>query len=149
MSDHIIRLRVFQNFADMADGELRDAILLLHDYDALAARLAEAERLLSIKVPAGGINVNGVHIGKGCDLRTVASAIEGPRAAASASVDYEQEELERMLKQESKAHAAASADVAPRCSVCGLTDYGPYRPAFCSRSDCELKTASTVPVLPH
>jgi hypothetical protein len=54
------------------------------DYDALAARLAEAERLLSIKVPAGGINVNGVHIGKGCDLRTVASAIEGPRAAASA-----------------------------------------------------------------
>jgi PHD/YefM family antitoxin component YafN of YafNO toxin-antitoxin module len=29
-------------------------------------------------------------------------------AAVSASVDYEQEELERMLKQESKAHAAAS-----------------------------------------
>jgi hypothetical protein len=78
------------------------------DFDALAARLAEAEEALRL-------------------------------IAHNAHMERESASIARAFLR-----AADSADVAPRCSVCGLTDYGPYRPTFCSRPDCELKTASTV-----
>jgi hypothetical protein len=55
----------------------------LMDADDVAAELAEAWRLLALKLPAG-VTVNGASIGKGCTLRTVASAIEGPKNAGAA-----------------------------------------------------------------
>ena len=51
MSDHIDRIRAFLYWRSLnpdkshASPEAEDAIALLADYDALAARLAEAERL--------------------------------------------------------------------------------------------------------
>ena len=45
MSDHIERLRAWRQYKDRHEtDELRDALALLDDYDALRSRLAEAER---------------------------------------------------------------------------------------------------------
>lgn len=83
---------------------------LASERGTLAARLAEAERLIRWIERWNGHK----------PMPEITAAVEGylARATDSASVDYEQEELERMLKQEAKAYAAASADEAPRCFWC-------------------------------
>jgi hypothetical protein len=65
------------------DPDLDWTVVLSRDYDALAARLAEAERKLALKLPHG-VKVNATHIGKGCALSTLALALD--RATDSASV---------------------------------------------------------------
>ena len=55
-AEHISRLRAFAHWFAMNGGhmteECKDALTLLADYDALKARLAEAERALAVAVEA-------------------------------------------------------------------------------------------------
>lgn len=74
----------------MFNGELPVAYVRKTDYDALAARLAEAERLLDSGVirliQRDEFGQVGFHLIKGIDLRQcIAEAIESERPAVSAT----------------------------------------------------------------
>lgn len=119
MSDHIERLRAWRQYKDRHEtDELRDALALLDDYDALAARLTEATAF-GVECQRG-MEEARARLAE-CESECEA-ACRGHDAAHAACVKYDVQlaECEALLR-----------DVMQTCD-CGLTE------DLCSRIDAFL-----------